>query len=403
MGLIYDTNETEYWRHVSPQDELPLAGEVSTSSVSKLHRLMNDLEATMESDTKEKLTDYGENEKDDSEKMREWMERRLREEPSTVDHLRRMVGIKDKRLYLDLSYDFRATPHPEKDTGLCGCPSDDFIAHQTSVLKNKLDSSNPEVSHRSSEVFADYFEERGVLDVLDIFRELDESQVETVIENIIMPHDIQMEEAKRRGHGAEGVIAVLLENFEEVEVLPKNKAEYPMASDVRLDEDDYSVSDKKASETDSYDLLIRDEDEDKHVLGILGLVHSSDPGEYGVGKTGRTEDYHDRIAEYNDNYDAEMELWALVDGCGFGDNKGTLRAVLNHADEFVQMNTAYKFLVHLHDKDIIDIEGIDFDSSFYNDEEVDELEEWAKSKGVSTDRDTDSFEKIVAGKADIYV
>lgn len=405
MGLIYQSNEEEYWRHVSPQDKLPLAGEVSTSGIAKLNELLADLNATMGSESKEKLTDYTEdsNNKDETDKMREWVERRLIEEPSTVDHLRKLVGIKDKRLYLDLSYDFRATPHPDKDTGLCGCPKDDFIAHQTSVLKNKLGSSDPEVRQRSSEVFADYFVERGVLDVLEIFRELDDPQVETVIENVIMPHDLQMEEAKRRGHGAEAVIASLLDNFGEVEVLPEDKAANPMSSDVRLAEDDYSISDKKASETDSYDLLIRDEDEDIHVLGVLGLVHSSDPGEYGVGKTGRTEEYQSRIEEYNENHDADMELWALVDGCGFGDNKGTLRAVLNHVDEFVQMNTAYKFLVHLHEKDIIDIHGIEFDRKFYDSDEIDELTDWSEARGVKTGVNTDSFDEVEAGKAKIYV
>lgn len=380
---VFNEGTSEYWRHVSNQDELPLAGELSSSGVKVLNNFLTDL-------GKESLDDSLENQ----------IKGYILNHPDVVDHLRKLVGVTNKRMYLDLSYRFREKKYPGKDEGICGCRDDEFIAHQTSFLKNRLDKEDSTLKKLSAETMAEYFIDKGLLEVLESFQKLEKSDVESIIQKVVMPHDLQQEEAKRRGHGLEGKLAQFLAKFD-IELLPQDKARNPMSQDIRLNKTDYSVAGRSTDGTHSYDLIIKKND--SIVAGILALVHSSDPGEFGVGKTGRTEDYQARINRYNEENGEEMELWALVDGCGFGENKGTLDSILDNVDGFVQQKTFYKIAVELHNRDIIDLKGIKFDSDYYTEEELEGLENWAENRDIMIKEEPSSnLTEIDGGRAYLY-
>lgn len=408
MVSVYDSNEKEYWRHVSPQYELPLAGEISGSEVDELNSLLQSMENVAKSDGHAESTE----EENQEERLRKWLQKNIIANPGNVHHLMKLVGVSNKRMYLDLSYEFRETPHPEGDTGLCGCDRDEFIAHATSEEKLKsimntkgLQSSDSQVRQRASEVFVEYFIEKGLLDVIEVLWDLDDTQIETIVEHTIMPKQTQQQRAKLRGHGLEKRIASVLEDCPSIDFLPEHKVENPKGSDVNLVVEDYTryrVSGTETDEEHSYDMLIRDEQSDEHVIGLVATVQSSDPGEFGSGKMGRPKRYRSSVEEYNSRHDANMELWGAVDGCGFGDNKGALRKTINSVDDFVQVKSIYKLVVALHNRDLMQIDGIEFDRSFYDETEISMLEEWANEREIRTEEDFSSLTRVNAGKADLY-
>ena len=54
---------------------------------------------------------------------------------------------------------------------------------------------------------------------------------------------------------------------------------------------------------------------------VQGLIHSSDPGQYGVNKSGETVLVKTGLTKHNSTSPIKKELWGLVDGVGFIENE----------------------------------------------------------------------------------
>lgn len=384
----------EYWRHVSPQEELPIAGGIKSPSEFKfLHKLLDEMKSGIE-ETKQK----------------ELIRKKLMEFPSLIHLLRLLIGISNKRAYLDLSWEFREAAHPERETSLCGCPKTDFTAHSLSFFENMLKRkrNSHAVCDRSSELITDYFFNKGLGDVLSIFANISSQKRDALLEKTVFPREIQQSEAKRRGHGAEAEFAKIVEQLG-CKILPEGKSKNPMIKDLRLNVKDFAVSNKASGETRSYDMAICDKN--NMIRGcVIAMVHSSDPGEYGVAKAERVEQYKKEIEQYNKTKTEidSISLWALVDGTGFSENKkDTIDRILSSVDFFVQMKTLFKIGLHLHMLGLCSVKGLWVDSSFYQKQEIRNLLEKYKPNNVlylENQKDIqDNWKPISAGVGVLYI
>ena len=188
---------------------------------------------------------------------------------------------------------------------------------------------------------------------------------------------------------------------------PKTKAIDPIASkDPNIDLSKMVVIPKntKNDYCHSFDLIVFDTAKPK-VL-IQSLVHTSDPGQYGVNKSNETVEIRSQLNEYNSKYSAVRHVFLMgsVDGIGFSENrKNTIEKMLEHFDCFFQMNTLFKIPFFLQSKEIIDIiAGISFDTDFFNQSLIDHFERSllipAKVNNL-TGTDISSLNTLVAGKA----
>ena len=67
------------------------------------------------------------------------------------------------------------------------------------------------------------------------------------------------------------------------------------------------------------------------------MIHTSDPGQYGVNKSDETVDIYRRIGAYNAEVAQEQKVYLLgsVDGVGFSENpNGTIVKMLDAFDDF---------------------------------------------------------------------
>lgn len=353
----FSNRQTEYWRHVSPQQDLPIAGANETpEGMDLLNELFEEIRGIKE-ETEQK----------------EFVRKRLMRSPSLIHLLRFLIGVSDKRAYLDLSWEFREADHPEKPTSLCGCPKTDLNAHSLTFFENMMneEKSSPAVCKKSSEVVTDYFFEKGLGIVLSVFANIPREKRDALLEKTIFPHEAQQSEAKRRGHGAEAEFAKTVEQLG-LKILPEGKSENPMTRDLRLNVKTFEISSKSSGDTRSYDMGICDRD--GKIKGcVIALIHSSDPGEYGVAKAERVEQYKKEIEQYNKSKkpDERLFLWAMVDGTGFSENKNdTINRILANVHFFVQMRTLFKIGLHLHVLGLCKIKGIWLDTDFYRKEEI---------------------------------
>lgn len=381
---VYSDDETEFFRHVyNPlSDPTFRAGTAMHSSID--FDPMDDLVDSM----------YGGSDQpfESDERPVEALQRELIDEPELVDMLRLLVAKTETQLSIDLSLAFRGTESPVGDPSLCGCDTDELTTHTYGYFKNFLKGrrrSDSEV-RKAAETIAGYFDNIGALDVLGDFAELAPSERHNVIEEAIVPHDGRQSRAKRQGHGAEAEIARVLEATG-AEIRPRNKISNPMAGDVEF-------------EGQSYDLLVEDDDGNVRV-GIIGLFHTSNPGQYGVSKTAETEEYTDSVREYNQRVPSEQqcELWSFCDGAGFAMNSAALRNVMDNVDDWVQIKSLWKLPVSLDRRGVGDVKAIRF-GDFYTDDEVRRLDNYLTNVDVLTSESAPSgTEEITAGEATLYV
>ena len=90
--MLTSSPQNEYWFHVSSFYEIPIAGEVEDiikqSSLKKLIGYLPSDRDLNSGDIISLITSY----------------------PDSIDTLRALIGVSDKRMYLDLSYLFYKTP-----------------------------------------------------------------------------------------------------------------------------------------------------------------------------------------------------------------------------------------------------------------------------------------------------
>ena len=94
---IFDDYRHEYWFHVSNQNEIPIFGNVEKSIDSQL---LYELAQGMPDDNSE-----------------EYLKNVIRTNAIVIDTLRTIVGVTDKRMYLELSYIFNKK-RIDEDSGM---------------------------------------------------------------------------------------------------------------------------------------------------------------------------------------------------------------------------------------------------------------------------------------------
>ena len=102
-------------------------------------------------------------------------------------------------------------------------------------------------------------------------------------------------------------------------------------------------------------------------IAIQSLIHTSDPGQYGVNKSNDTVAIKDQVHATNRRLrpEAPLELWGLLDGVGFSENKEeTLNKMLRAFDYFLQLNTLYKGPLRLHSLGLCRVVAIRFADNY---------------------------------------
>lgn len=388
----YATIEDEYWYNVSPQDVLPLAGQV-------------DFDIDLDSISEFFLKLSG---APDIPSARKVVLESLIDNPLIFGYTRQFLGLSDKRAYLDLSYIASRTPHPTQATSLSGCHPWTLTRHPMAFFLRLLSGSKgKQVQIATAEMIGTYLIEQGIQEAAREFSGMSDSLMEMVYTRLISPKEYQQKAAKRRGHGCEAALAAVLEKCG-VEVIPKNKATNPMgANDPHLNLETMTVSDQEVGATHAFDMVIL---LNGHVaIAIQSLIHTSDPGQYGVDKSNETVVIANLISEWNTQhkYESPVELWGLVDGVGFSENKSdTINKLLKHFDYFVQLHTLYKGPLRLHILGQITVKGVRF-SEYYDTEDIGAIRDLYIPKEVEVLTDEDKiptdWTPLNCGEAVIYL
>lgn len=382
---IFDDFRKEYWFHVSNQNEIPIFGHAEKSIDANLLHTIAQQTPGAQNDI-ETLKDI------------------IRLNVDSIDTLRTIVGVTDKRMYLELSYIFnKYRLRQDSDINILGESVYNLKKHSVHFFKNKI-AKGGRNSQMILDIVAEYLEERGILSILHVLNKMDEDEVNSLVDFLLLPKEIQQEETKKRGHGAEQALAKLL--FElGVSFLPDRRHENPMSQDDQnVTKIDFKLADRNEASTWSMDLIITANEQLK--VFVQGLIHSSDPGQYGVNKSGETVSVKSGLERYNNANHDNKELWGLVDGVGFIENpEHTIFKMLEQFDTFVQLKSLYKAGLRLHKLGLVKIKAIKFDMSFYTEDEANDMFRLYGSENIQkiTDETIPNGIAIQAGKAWLYI
>lgn len=386
-------NIEEFWYCVAPQEDLPLykGHEISCDACQNLINLV-------ETYKKMRLSKPYRSEGDIIHKI-------ILDDPSIISDMRVLVGVSDKRLYLDLTY--IANVYNDKNHNrLVPEKREHLLKHDTKYFIRMLSSSNLK-DILASEIVK-YFINRGLVNILNTFSSLSTTNIEPIFNNLIAPKEIQQMQAKYRGHGAEQAFAKIVTACG-LKIIPEKKDIDPMAGyDPNVDLSTMTVVQRNAKNENchSFDLIIKENDSHIRVL-IQSLIHSSDPGQYGVNKSDETIDINKRIRLYNKlNPNNRIYLLGSVDGVGFCENpNGTIVKMLDAFDDFFQMHSLFKIPVFLQKIGMINnIEGVSFDTTYFDDYAIEHfVTKYLKPIGLKdfTKQDLRSFKTLEAGKATV--
>jgi hypothetical protein len=390
MVSITDNPQNEYWYHVSNQNEIPIAGNLQTSI--NLNLLLSFLERLPS----------------DEESQKNYLRTELISENELMDLLRTLVGVSDKRMYLELSFLFSKKLKRNSESSISGDTLYNLNKHPLNFFQNLMSSRNYEISYESVNIISDFLIHRGIISIINTFSKLSHQEISNIIEKLILTKEVQQEEAKRRGHGAESELAKLLNELN-CELIPRDKHINPMgARDPSVYRNTFQLSPRKIKdETWSFDLVIAN---DQHIPSVFiqGLIHTSDPGQYGVNKSDETVNIKRSLSEFNRRNNNNKELWGLVDGVGFCENKkDTINKMLDQFDNFIQLKSLYKAALRLHKLGDVVVRGIRFDQNFYSSNDLEAMFQKYASNGIVLVETKEQGEllgnEIQAGKAWIYV
>lgn len=260
-----------------------------------------------------------------------------------------------------------------------------------------------------ADVVSQYFCDRGLADSLEAFSSLSNVQLTSIFNNLIINRETLHRDAKLRGHGVEQAFAKIFKECG-VTIYPVNKADAPMAEhDPNVDLSTMEIITRNAKDDNchSFDLIIKSADDSIHIL-IQSLIHTSDPGQYGVNKSDETISIYRRISAYNNNLISNEKVYLLgsVDGVGFSENpNGTIVKMLDAFDDFFQMHTLFKIPIFLQKIGMINnVKGIAFDSEYFNDNAIQHfVDTYLTPAGIinMTNQDFSDFRSIKAGKATV--
>lgn len=382
---IFKDFRKEYWFHVSNQNEIPIFGHAEKSINSKvIYNISRKIQGNS----------------DDFEALKQI----ITLDPNTIDTLRTIVGVTDKRMYLELSYIFNK--HRQKvnsDTNILGESVYLLKKHTVSYFKRMI-NEHSETGKEVLNIVAKYLEHRGVLSMLHVLNKMEEEEISTLVDYLLLPKEIQQEETKKRGHGAEQALALFLHNIG-ISFIPNQRHINPMSQDDQnVNKETFTLAPRDEKKTWSMDLIITHKEQPR--IFVQGLIHSSDPGQYGVNKSGETVSVKTGLKKHNRTAPIKKELWGLVDGVGFIENpENTIFKMIQQFDTFVQLKSLYKAGLKLHKLGLVKIKAIRFDMSFYSPKEADEMFELYGSDDIIkiTDNSIPKGKEIPAGKAWIYI
>lgn len=377
----------EFWYCVASQDTLPLykGQKISADSCNKLINFLDLYKS-----------------RKDSADSSHVIKNIILDNPEIISDIRVLVGVSDKRLYLDLTY--IANIYSGRD-GVRLVPEsrEHLLKHNTDYFINYLKTSA--MRNILAEQITEYFISRGIIQILETFMSLKKEQIIPIFNNLIAPKEIQQMQAKYRGHGAEQAFAKVVTACG-LEILPQGKDIDPMAGyDPNVDLSTMTVMSRNAKNQNchSFDLIVKEND--KIRVLIQSLIHSSDPGQYGVNKSDETVDIYRRISTYNErNKDEKVYLLGSVDGVGFSENpNGTIVKMLDVFDDFFQIHTLFKIPLFFQRIGLLNnVVGIAFDTEYFEDHVIRHFEEaYLIPAGVQnmTGMDIDSYKAIKAGNA----
>lgn len=386
----YSSPEDEFWYNVSQQDDLPLSGTVDLSlDVSRIYQIFKTLHGAANLEAARKLVSSY-----------------LISDPTLFHDMRQFLGISDKRAYLELSYIASRTKHPTNDYGLCGCHPWTLARHPMNFFLRLLSGSKgEEVKHATADMLADYLLEQGLFDAAKGFSVADKKLLELIYTRLIIPKEYQQKAAKRRGHGCEAALAKVMSEAGAT-IIPADRSTNPMgANDPHLNVETMAITDREPGITHAFDLLVMSGASVK--VAIQSLIHTSDPGQYGVDKSNETVEISQRFSEYNaKSPQSSVELWGLVDGVGFSENKSdTINKMLRHFKTFIQIKTLYKAPLRLHKLGLIKMRAIQF-SSYYDEDDIESIVNLYGSDDISVALPTDpvpaGVRQVQAGEATLF-
>lgn len=342
----------EFWYCVAPQNEIPLyRGEtLDDQVVASLLAFLNYYRSHREGTFSESL------------------QKALLHNPKFIRDIRLLLGISDKRFYLDMTY-LAHSWQADDGTRLVEEAREDLVKHSTGWFVGRLSRPGKE---KWAELIAGYFRDNDLEQILNAFLPLSENLIKEIFNNLIAPKEIQQKQAKYRGHGAEQLAA---RSFHDVgaRIYPEKKYLEPMAErdpNVNLATMELVSHEAAAAGIHSFDLIIKDEEGDIRAL-VQSLIHTSDPGQYGVNKSDETVDIKKMINRYNEkNPQKPVYLIGNVDGVGFSENpNGTIAKMLGVFDSFVQVNTMFKAGLYLQQLGLISgIRAVLLDEDYFSPE-----------------------------------
>lgn len=320
----------EFWYCVAPQNDIPLyRGEALDNNV------VTDLIAF--------LNYYRDN---IQKTFSESIQKALLHNPKFINNIRLLLGISNKRFYLDMTYlaHISTTSAGER---IVAEKREDLTKHSTAWFVGKLSCKGKE---EWAKLISEYFVSNDLEQILNAFLSLPEDMVKEIFNNLIAPKEIQQKQAKYRGHGAEQLAA---KSFHDAgaNIYPEKKHLTPMAErdpNVKLSTMEIVSHEAAAAGIHSFDLIIKDADGDIRAL-VQSLIHTSDPGQYGVNKSDETVDIKKLIDKYNETHpEKPVYLIGNVDGVGFSENPHrTIEKMLDAFDSFVQINTMFKASLYM--------------------------------------------------------
>ena len=382
----------EFWYCVAPQDDIPLPDDTQNEQQESYKELIGLLE----------LYDNFRKAHPDFETV-EIVKSLLLQKPKTISSFRKLIDISDKRLYLDLTY--LINYYNVSGIRFVDTNRESLVKHSTTYFINHLENG------RHKDLFAlevaKYFCDRGVADSLEAFHSLSEKQLSSIFTNLIINRETLHRDAKLRGHGVEQAFAKIFKSCG-VSIFPANKDEEPMGEhDPNVDLSTMQIIPRntKNQNCHSFDLIIKDAGGKIKIL-VQSLIHTSDPGQYGVNKSDETVDIYRRIGDYNAKVAKEQKVYLLgsVDGVGFSENpNGTIVKMLDAFDDFFQMHTLFKIPLFLQKIGLINnIYGIAFDGTYFNEMAIEHFKEkYLVPAGIKdlTGQDIYSENILQAGKA----
>lgn len=342
----------EFWYCVAPQNDIPLyRGEMLDDSVvigllAFLNYYRNNIQDTFSKS----------------------IQKALLYNPNFINDIRLLLGISNKRFYLDMTYLAHISTTingdrfvPEK--------REDLIKHSTAWFVGRLSREGKE---EWAKLISEYFLSNDLEQILNAFLSLSENLVKEIFNNLIAPKEIQQKQAKYRGHGAEQLVAKSFFDVGSI-IYPVNKHLTPMAErdpNVNLTTMEIVSHEVAAIGIHSFDLIIKDADGDICAL-VQSLIHTSDPGQYGVNKSDETVEIKKMIDKYNELHSEKpVYLIGNVDGVGFSENpNGTIAKMLGAFDSFVQINTMFKVGLYMQQIGLISgIRYIVLDDDYFSSE-----------------------------------